>query len=241
MHERDKFSIEPLYAQVRRHLADRISSGVWSPGSVLPNEQELARELGVSPGTVRKALDILEAAKLVTRRQGKGTFVLDQASQELAVRFSNIRDGDGQRIVGDMELLTREKAAASSRERDKLRLDPDEQVVRLVRVRRHEAQPFMYEEVSLPLSRFRGLDDSGAENDRITALAQRHGIHLARSSEQVGMVEAASPVAAHLNVAAGTPLLKLDRVITATDGLPVEWRIGLCHLGEKMLYLGEVG
>ena len=33
---------------------------VWKPGAVLPSEQDLAREFGVSSGTMRKALDQLE-------------------------------------------------------------------------------------------------------------------------------------------------------------------------------------
>ena len=72
MAPRGKFSVEPLYVQVRNLLAQRIASGVWAPGSMLPNEMELARELGVSPGTVRKALDSLESDRLVLRRQGRG-------------------------------------------------------------------------------------------------------------------------------------------------------------------------
>ncbi len=43
-----KFSVQPLYLQVRNLLAERIASGVWVPGSMLPNEMDLARELGVS-------------------------------------------------------------------------------------------------------------------------------------------------------------------------------------------------
>ena len=113
MAPRDKFSIEPLYVQVRNLLAQRLASGVWPPGSALPNEMELARELGVSSGTVRKALDSLESDRLVVRRQGRGTFVVDQASGDVAARFSNIRNGEGRRIGGDMELLTQVKAVAT--------------------------------------------------------------------------------------------------------------------------------
>jgi GntR family transcriptional regulator len=93
MAPRSKLSTEPLYTQVRNLLAQRIARGVWSPGSMLPNEGELARELGVSPGTVRKALDVLESDRLVLRRQGRGTSVVDLATGEVAARFSNLRNG----------------------------------------------------------------------------------------------------------------------------------------------------
>ena len=80
----DWASRRPLYLQVRDALLERITNGTWKPQMAIPNELELAREMGVSPGTMRKALELLEAEHLVTRRQGRGTFVNDQASEQLA-------------------------------------------------------------------------------------------------------------------------------------------------------------
>src|SRR5262245_36034582 len=57
-----------LYLQVWDALAERITSGAWKPGTAVPNESDLAREFGVSLGTMRKALELMEARRLVTRR-----------------------------------------------------------------------------------------------------------------------------------------------------------------------------
>jgi GntR family transcriptional regulator len=70
-------SKDSLYQQVYQFLAEQISGGEWRPGEILPDEQELARNLGVSQGTIRKALDMLEADQIVVRRTGKGTSVVD--------------------------------------------------------------------------------------------------------------------------------------------------------------------
>src|SRR5207302_253934 len=77
MPDTSKLSRRPLYMQVCDELIKRMTDGHWKPGSLLPNEIDLARELDVSPGTMRKALDVLEADKLVERRQGHGTVVTD--------------------------------------------------------------------------------------------------------------------------------------------------------------------
>ena len=74
----------PLYLQVCELLTRRIADGAWKPNTTLPNEMDLARDMGVSTGTVRKALEKLEADRLVVRRQGRGTFVVDQAAPEAA-------------------------------------------------------------------------------------------------------------------------------------------------------------
>ncbi|HEY1246058.1 MAG TPA: GntR family transcriptional regulator, partial [Hyphomicrobiaceae bacterium] len=90
---------EPLYLQVCELLTRRIAGGTWAPNASLPNEQELARELGVSSGTVRKALEKLEADRVVVRRQGRGTFVVDQATPEAASRFDRLRQADGSHLA----------------------------------------------------------------------------------------------------------------------------------------------
>jgi GntR family transcriptional regulator len=69
----DRFLNPPLYVQLRDTLAERIASGEWKPGRGVPSTADLAREFGVSQGTVRKALRQLESECLVTRRQDHGT------------------------------------------------------------------------------------------------------------------------------------------------------------------------
>lgn len=78
---------QPLYKQVYAVLVRRIADSEWQPGDSLPSEQVLALELGVSQGTVRKALDALAGEKLVQRRQGKGTFVAEHTQEHALFRF----------------------------------------------------------------------------------------------------------------------------------------------------------
>jgi len=64
-----------LSSQVLDLLMDKIRSGAYQPGSLLPPENELAAEFKVSRSTIRSAFDRLEARGLIVRRQGIGTFV----------------------------------------------------------------------------------------------------------------------------------------------------------------------
>ena len=47
-----RFSTRPLYLQVRDALGERIAGGEWKPSTAIPNEGDLARQFGVSPGTI---------------------------------------------------------------------------------------------------------------------------------------------------------------------------------------------
>lgn len=65
----------PYYRQVIDQLAAQIRSGSLAVGAPLPSVRRLAVELKVSVITTRRAYADLEAAGLVVRRQGRGTFV----------------------------------------------------------------------------------------------------------------------------------------------------------------------
>jgi GntR family transcriptional regulator len=236
MSEPHKFSKRPLYLQVRDRLAQRIVQGEWKPGAMLPSEDELARQLGVSMGTMRKALDGLEEGRLVLRRQGRGTSVVDQASDAMLNRFNAITDRGGRRIGGNIEVLRQATRYADATEQKRLRIEATEMVLQVARLRRDHGRPLMYEEASLPLSRLPGLDATDAGNYRLPAIAQKSGVHLASAEEEIRLALATPIVAAHLDVKPGTAVLKLDRIVVTDDQRPVEWRVGFCDLPDGAAY-----
>jgi GntR family transcriptional regulator len=71
----DNHSPLPLYHQLRKMIVDRIETGEWRPGDRVPSEVELVKQYGVSRTTVRLALADLANQGLLTRLQGRGTFV----------------------------------------------------------------------------------------------------------------------------------------------------------------------
>ncbi len=236
MPAQQKFSKRPLYLQVRDLLAQRIAKGDWKPGAMLPSEDELARQLGVSMGTMRKALDGLEEERMVLRRQGHGTSVVDQTSAAMLNRFNKVVDESGRPIGTDIETLRQTTRPADANERERLRLDVGEAIVRRERLWRERGRPLMYEEASLALGKFPGLRVEDIGNYCLPALAQRCGVHLASAQEEVTLA-AATPIAAkHLAIAPGAPLLRLDRVVFAEREQPVEWRVALCHLSDDAAY-----
>src|SRR3546814_11942757 len=64
-----------MYLQLSTLMRRRISVGEWPQDMRLPALEELMQEFGVARVTVRQALALLEAEGLVTRKQGRGTFV----------------------------------------------------------------------------------------------------------------------------------------------------------------------
>jgi DNA-binding FadR family transcriptional regulator len=69
--ELGQIRVERTYEALANHLREQILRGEIPPGAVLPNERDLCDQTGLSRGSVREALRILEAEGLVTTRAGR--------------------------------------------------------------------------------------------------------------------------------------------------------------------------
>jgi GntR family transcriptional regulator len=235
-----RFSIRPLYLQLRDALLDRIAAGEWRPGATIPNENDLAQEFGVSPGTVRKALDLLESERVLTRRQGRGTFVNDQGSSELAHRFSNIVTANDDRIVACATPGPIVEDSASPLDCARLRLGPEAKVYRIRRVLFHARHPLMVEDARVPADLFPGLPEQAEAAKSVALLAKQYGLLLGNAEERIAIGAADKVCADDLKLTAGSPILVLDRVVATVDGRAIEWRVGYCNPGNRH-YVAKIG
>jgi len=76
-------TVEPqrLYRQIAEQLRMLMTAGEFKPGSRLPAERDLAKQLGVSRPSVREALIALEVEGWVEVRTGSGVYVLERAGR----------------------------------------------------------------------------------------------------------------------------------------------------------------
>lgn len=224
---------KPLYARIRATLVERIKSGEWRPGQLIPNEFEVAAEFGVSQGTARKALDSLANDGLLVRRQGKGTFVVEHTSADVLFRFFQLQDHAGRQIKPASPPVTAAKTPASREARAALALDRGADVVVINRLRYRGRTPFITETITLPEDLFTSLAGrSDVPNTLYDLFQKQFGVLVTRADERITPVLATASEAADLAVAVGTPLLKIERIAFALDERPIEWRVSFCHVGD---------
>ncbi len=80
----------PLYQQLATAIAAAVREGVIAPGTRLPPERLLARELSVSRGTVMSCYAELRTREIVSTRQGSGTVVREDASPVTGSREAHL-------------------------------------------------------------------------------------------------------------------------------------------------------
>lgn len=221
--------VKPLYQQVKDLLIERLIGGYWKPGDLLPSEFQLAGELGVSQGTVRKALDEMTAGNLLVRRQGRGTYVAEHDQEHALFHFFKMTDRQGQPLVPESRVLRISKGRVRSAEAARLVLGANAEVTRITRVRTLAGCPAIFERIVLPAALFPKLHETrDLPNTLYTLFARDYGLTIARAEERLSAVAAETDAARHLGLEVGAPLLRIDRTALGLNGIPVEWRISLC-------------
>jgi GntR family transcriptional regulator len=236
---RAALGFRPLYRQVKDVLTRRIADGVWAAGGTLPSEFDIAADLGVSPGTVRKALDELAAENLVVRRQGKGTFVARHDDERILFQFFKLFPDTGERRFPDSRILSVDVRAADADAARVLDLRKGARVIEIERVRMLVDTVCMVERITLPKARFPGIEKRALPNNLYEMYRADFGVTIARASERLKALAANRREARHLDVAVGAPLLSIDRTAFAIDGAPVERRVSLCRT-DTIHYLSDL-
>jgi GntR family transcriptional regulator len=229
----------PLYKQVRDRLTRRISDGRWKAGEMVPSEMQIAAELGVSQGTVRKALDDMTAAKLLLRRQGRGTFVATHDEARILFQFFKLQPDGAERVFPESEVLSVTAGGAHDDEASALKIYAGEPVIRIRRVRSLNGKPCIVETITLPAALFDGIEKEPVPNNLYDMYARVYGVTVGGGSERIKAVAADAEAARALGVPPGAALMLIDRVAIALDGRPVERRLSLCDTA-VMSYVTEL-
>ncbi len=126
-------SRQTLTAQVKERILEKLKSGELKPSDKLPAGAQFAQSLGVSAGTMRKALEELVAEGILVRRQGSGTYVRSYRDGGYWNRFQNFQKPDGRLIVYESRTVCSERIGASGRVAHCLGIEPGEPVIRTIR------------------------------------------------------------------------------------------------------------
>jgi GntR family transcriptional regulator len=214
----------PLYSLIADRAEGRIRSGAWAPGTRLPPERELCRELEVSRATLRQALDELEERGLITRHQGRGTFVTRPRVQPAISGFFSIREAliaRGATIV--TRVLQVARVDASRQVAAELGLLPGDPVLHVERLRIVDGEPIVLEAAWLPAALFPGLEAADlAKRSLYDVLREDFGRRVAEAQETIEPVILTPHECGLLGVPRHTPAILTRRVTSDRDGTIVE-------------------
>lgn len=225
-------SFSPLYQQIKALILKSLQGAEWKPGDVIPSEFELAARYRVSQGTVRKAIDELAAENLLVRRQGKGTFVATHAEQKIQYRFLRLMPDEGEPGGMERRFLDCRRVRAPAEVARALALATADPALRIRRLLLDGGRPIVFDDIWLPATPFKGLtaERLGRYRGPMYAFFETEfGVRMIRAEEKIRAVAADATSAELLQVAAGAPLLAVERLSLTYAEQPVELRRGLYH------------
>lgn len=206
-------------------LKDAILSGRLQPGSKLQGELAYARQYGVSRVTVRRAMEALRREGLIERRAGVGTRVLAPPIDATVITadVSNLLPNMVKMSQGSqVRLLEFGYPPVDSVIAERLGLNPGDRVQRSVRVRSIDDKPFSRLVTHVPERLARHYDEADLASTPLFALLERAGVVVDHATQTISAMLATHEVAEALDVAVGSPLIALNRVVYDDRGRGVE-------------------
>ena len=226
-------AFSPLYQQIKGLILQSLQAGEWKPGEAIPSEMDLAARFRVSQGTVRKAIDELAAENLVTRRQGKGTFVATHAERHVQYRFLKLMPDSGDASVegpAERHIIDCKRVRASADVARALGLRTGDPMVQARRILSFSSVPTILEDIWLPGQAFKGLTGSQMASypgPTYAMLELDFGVRMVRADEKIRAVLPDADQARLLQVSPETPLLSVERIAYTYNDVPMELRRGL--------------
>lgn len=153
----DKNSTTPLYIQLMNILIEKIENHMQE-NDKLDSEREICKKFGLSRTTVREALDELEKNKYIYKVQGKGNFISPKVVEQDLIKVSSFTEEmkkHGKNPTS--KLLNFEIIEANNKISKKLKIEENELVFKISRIRIADDIPMVYEITYLPYEKFKGL------------------------------------------------------------------------------------
>ena len=215
----------PRYYQLKEIIRERIRSGEWKPGDLIPSERELSEKYGISRMTARQAITDLVNEGLFYREQGKGTFVSQRKITQQLIHLTGFTEdirARGQRP--GTKVISAEMHPADEATAEKLRIPSGTPIFRLQRLRLADGEPLAIEVSQI---NFKGcqmlLEENLEQNSLYRVLETKYGISLMEADQELEAGLAGNEEAQFLKISVGSPVLFTRRTTYTERNQPVEY------------------
>ncbi|WP_390405622.1 GntR family transcriptional regulator [Lacticaseibacillus jixiensis] len=216
----------PKYQVIASEIRDRIKANIYPPKSLIPDQNTLAKEFGVSRMTIKKALDGLATEGLIYKQSGLGTYVLGDvsvhASDSPVERFDGLTRQEGKGHVTS-QVLKFDVSLPDPYVQAKLDAAADEPVYVIDRLRLVDNVPRVLEHTIFPLKLVPGLTHDILLGSIYDYINNDLNLKFGGALRRINATAAGEMEVKHLNATAGEPVLEVEQVIWLTTGENVEY------------------
>ncbi len=207
----------PLYEQIRRAIAQKITRRQWRPGDRIPCESELSQDLNTSRMTVNKAMQSLADDGLIVRRRKAGSFVASQENVQAPLMIVKIEDevaASGKTY--SYELISRQVIPVPSDLHSHGIFKEEAMVVRIECRHLADGQPVQHEERFISLG---SVPAAGSELFEVQPPGSWLLAHVpwTEAEHKISAVSAPEDLGLQLDIKHGSACLRIERRTWADD------------------------
>lgn len=170
-----------LYYQIKSILKEQILSGKLSAGDKVDNELDIAQKYEVSRATVRKAISELVQEGIMTRKRGKGTFVMaNKFDTTINLQFSYPSEFGSYHKTLLQKVLELDNETAR-----KVGLAFGDSIYQLTRLRYFDQDPVAIESIFFPLHVFPQIDQCHIEGRAFDFIYEKYKIKIEHFTTEI--------------------------------------------------------
>lgn len=208
----------PIYIQIAELLIRDIAANRLIDGERLPPERDMAAELGIAVGTLRKALAELEKRGLLERRQGSGNYIraISDPESVYAMFRLELLDGGGLPTAVILSVDRCGKAA------DLPQFGTSGEGHRIRRLRRLSGKPAALEEIWLDAGYAEVLKAEDLSESLYLYYRQKLGLWIVRAEDRIGLGAVPDWTPSEFGMSAGAPVPHVLRISQEQHGARAE-------------------
>lgn len=208
----------PKYVQISELLIRDIQAGRLVEGERLPPERDMAAGLGISVGTLRKALDELTAQGLLERVQGSGNYVRAKPDAKSVYAFFRVEllQGGGLPTAELLSVDTLVKPDGFPR------FGHSDRGHRIRRLRRLNGIPAVLEEIWLDASHCEAIDAVALRESLYLYYRESLGLWITRAEDRLDLSPVPDWAPGAFGLSRGTPSMRATRISYGQDGQSAE-------------------
>jgi GntR family transcriptional regulator len=204
----------PKYVQTSEMLIREIAAGRLLDGERLPPERQMANNLGIAVGTLRKALSELESRGLLERIHGSGNYIRQVSSASGVYAFFRLELIKG----GGLPTAQVIDVARTVKPPDLPALGHSKDAHRIRRRRLLSGTPVALEEIWLDGAWADHLRPETMSESLYLFYRQSLGLWIGRAEDHVGLDRVPEWAGAHFSLASGAMAGHVERQAWASDG-----------------------
>jgi len=240
----DKSSPIPLYLQLANWIESMIKQDRFTVGAKLPSEGEIAKMFQLNRNTVRHAISLLIRKDLLVKQKGVGTFVKRKTAlhpiHELGRMTSFIDDFSMDEIEIEDRVISKEKIAATPELADKLMVAPEDNVVRIERIRIAEKTPFVLEIQYYRYNDFKELLEMDIKGSMYQLLTEKFNADLDHSIQTLRAIKPTKEISQKLGIPTSTPCIFLESLAYTSTNICIEV-LHSFYRGDRYIFKVETG